>query len=119
MVWKTYLSKTFQSIGSKCYIKRNEDDISKFDSRTDEGIFLGYSSTKKAYICYNQRLQKMIESEYVRVDDIKPRRIKIQDEDIRRNNEEESSQKNEGFYEEEEEEEEEEDEEEKEELQEN
>ena len=64
--------------GSKCYIKRNEDDLCNFDSRTDEGIFLGYSSTKKTYKCYNQRLHKIIESADVRVDDIKPRRIKSQ-----------------------------------------
>ena len=55
--------------GSKCYIKINEDDIGKFDYRTDEGIFLGYSSTKKAYICYNQRIHKIIESVDVRVGD--------------------------------------------------
>ena len=73
--------KYFRVFGSKCYVKRNEDDLGKFDSRIDEGIFLGDSSTKKAYRCYNQRLHKIIESADVRVDDIKPRRIKIQDED--------------------------------------
>ena len=57
--------------GSKCYIKRNEYDLGKFESITDEGIFLGYSSTKKAYRCYNKRIQKIIESVYVRVDDMK------------------------------------------------
>ena len=86
--------KYFRVFGSKCYIKRNEDDLGKFDSRVVEGIFLGYSSTKKAYRCYNQRLHKIIESAYVRVDDIKPRRIKSQDED-------EDLKNNEGFYDEE------------------
>ena len=70
--------KYFRAFGSKCYIKTNEDDIGKFDSRTDEGIFLGYSSTKRAYRCYNKRLHKIIESADVRVDDMKSRRIKIQ-----------------------------------------
>ena len=28
--------KHFKVFGSKCYIKRNEDDLGKFDSRTDE-----------------------------------------------------------------------------------
>ena len=55
--------------GNTCYIKRNEDDLGKFDSRTDEGIFLGYSSTKKAYRCFNKRLHKIEES-----DDVKPRK---------------------------------------------
>ena len=61
---------------SKCYIKRNEDDLGKFDSRTNEGIFLGYSSTKKEYRCYNKRLHKIVESVDVKVDDIKPRKEK-------------------------------------------
>ena len=42
-------AKYFKVFGSKCYIKRNEDDLGNFDSKNDEGIFLGYSSTKKAY----------------------------------------------------------------------
>ena len=46
--------KYFKVFGSNCYIKRNKDDLGKFDSRTDEGIFLGYSSTKRAYRCYNK-----------------------------------------------------------------
>ena len=65
--------------GSNCYIKRNEDDLGKFDSRTDEGIFLGYSSTKKAYRGYNKRLHKIVESAGVKVDDIKPRKEKNMD----------------------------------------
>ena len=68
--------KYFKVFGSNCYIKINEDDLGKFDSRTDEGIFLGYSSTKKAYSCYNKRLHKIVESVDVKVDDIKPRKEK-------------------------------------------
>ena len=34
--------KYFRIFGSKCYIKR-DDDIDKFDPRSDEGIFVGYS----------------------------------------------------------------------------
>ena len=90
MVWKSV--KYFRVFGSKCYIKRNEDDLGKFDSRTDEGIFLGYSSTKKAYRCYNKRLHQIIESADVRVDDMKPRRVRSQDDDEK---EKEVSQKNE------------------------
>ena len=63
--------KYFKVFGSKCYIKRNEDDLGKFVSRTNEGIFLGYSSSKKAYRCFNKRLHKILESAYVRIYDIK------------------------------------------------
>ena len=65
--------KYFKVFGNKCYIKRNKDDLGKFDSRTDEGIFLGYSSSKKAYRCFNQRLHKIVERADVRIDDVKPR----------------------------------------------
>ena len=76
MVWKTNLSQIFKVFGSNCYIKRNKDDLGKFDSRTDEGIFLGCSSTTKAYRCYNKRLHKIVESADVKVNDIKPRKGK-------------------------------------------
>ena len=68
--------KYFEVFGNNCYIKRNEDDLGKFDSRTDEGIFLGYSSTKKEYRCFNKRLHKIVESADVKVDDEKPRKEK-------------------------------------------
>jgi hypothetical protein len=45
--------KHFRIFGSKCYIKRYDEDLGKFESRTDERIFLGYSSKIKFYICYN------------------------------------------------------------------
>ena len=37
------LVKYFMLFGSKCYLETIEYDLGKFDSRTDEGIFLGYS----------------------------------------------------------------------------
>jgi transposase InsO family protein len=39
--------KHLKVFGRKCYIKRNEEKIGKFDSRDDEGILLGYSSRSK------------------------------------------------------------------------
>jgi hypothetical protein len=45
----------FKIFGKKCYIKRH-DEIGKFDVRSDEGIFLGYSTKSKAYRCFNIRL---------------------------------------------------------------
>ena len=96
--------KYFRVFGSNCYIKRNEDDLGKFDSRTDEGIFLGYSSTKKVYRCYNKMLHKIIESADVRIYDLKPRRIRSHDGDVSTNDEEkEDMQKDESIHDEEEE----------------
>ena len=58
----------FRVFDNKCYIRR-DDKIGKFDSRVDEGILLGYSSKSKAYKCYNLRLNKIVESLNVKVDD--------------------------------------------------
>jgi hypothetical protein len=48
--------KHFRIFGSKCYIKREDEDLGNFDSRTTEGIFLGYSSRRKSYRCQNKRM---------------------------------------------------------------
>jgi len=72
----------FRVFGRKCYIKRDED-LGKFDARSDEGIFLGYSTQSKAYRCYNKRLRKIIESTNMNVDEgvEKPSRFYEYDED--------------------------------------
>jgi hypothetical protein len=71
--------KYFKVFGSKCYIRRLNENLGIFDARYDEGIFLGYASTKKAYRCYNLRLHKIVESADVKVDDLKTIRIKNQE----------------------------------------
>ena len=43
--------KHFRVFGSKCFIKNNDEKLGKFEPRSDEGIFLGYSSRSKAYKC--------------------------------------------------------------------
>ena len=68
--------KYFKFFGSKCYIKNLDKDLGKFDARSDEVIFLGYASNKKAYRCYNLRLQKNVESADVKIDDLKTQKIK-------------------------------------------
>ncbi|MGI4458282.1 hypothetical protein ACR2WA_25455, partial [Klebsiella pneumoniae] len=60
--------KYFRIFASKSYITRDYY-IGKFDSRSDEGIFLGYSSKSKAYRCFNKRLQKIVESTKVKIDE--------------------------------------------------
>jgi hypothetical protein len=54
--------KHFIVFGSKCYIKREDGRMGKFDSCVDKGILVGYSSIRKAYKCYNLRLNKAMES---------------------------------------------------------
>jgi hypothetical protein len=50
--------------------------LGKFDSRADEGIFMGYSSRNKAYRCYNKALGKIIESTNVKVDEAGHHKVK-------------------------------------------
>jgi hypothetical protein len=61
--------KHFGVFGSKCYIKREDGKMGKFDSRVDKGVIVGYSSTRKAYKCYNLRLNKVVESINVTIDE--------------------------------------------------
>ena len=46
--------KYFRIFGSTCFILKDRENVGKFDSQSDEGIFLGYSSTSKAYRVYNK-----------------------------------------------------------------
>jgi hypothetical protein len=63
-LWKGRLTNVnhFRVLGSKCYIKREDNKVGKFDSCVDEGILVGYSRKRKAYKCYNLRLNKIVES---------------------------------------------------------
>jgi transposase InsO family protein len=61
--------KHFRVFGRKCYIKREDGRMGKFDSHVDKGILVGYSSTRKAYKCYNLRLNKVVESINVTIDE--------------------------------------------------
>lgn len=60
--------KYLKFFGSKCYIKRDED-LGKFDSICDEGIFFGYYTKRKVYRCSNKRLRMIVESSNVKVDE--------------------------------------------------
>ena len=56
----------FRAFGCKCYILVNgKEDLGKFDSRSDEGIFLGYSERSKAYWVFNKRTLVVEESIHV------------------------------------------------------
>ena len=61
--------KYFRIFESTCFILKDRENVGKFDSRSDEGIFLGYSSTSKAYRVYNKRIMKVIETVNVVIDE--------------------------------------------------
>ena len=61
--------KYFRIFGNTCFILKDRENVGKFDSRSDEGIFLGYSSTSKAYQVYNKRIRKVMETVNVVIDE--------------------------------------------------
>ena len=59
----------FHIFGSKYCILNDKDHLRKFDSKSDKGIFLGYSNNSREYCVYNMRTQTIMESANVVVDD--------------------------------------------------
>ncbi|GKA99735.1 retrovirus-related pol polyprotein from transposon TNT 1-94 [Tanacetum coccineum] len=52
----------FRVFGSKCFILNTKDYLTKFDPKSYEGVFLGYSQNSKAYIILNKHTRKIEES---------------------------------------------------------
>ena len=61
--------KYFRVFRSKCYILNDWENLGKFDAKSDEGIFLGYSTTSQAYRVFNKRTKTVMESINVEIDD--------------------------------------------------
>ncbi|KAM5546528.1 hypothetical protein ABKV19_002354, partial [Rosa sericea] len=59
----------FHVFGSPCYILRDREHLGKFDARSDDGVFLGYSLNSRAYRVYNKRTRVVMESINVSIDD--------------------------------------------------
>jgi len=62
--------KFFHVFGSRCFLLNSRERHSKFDDQADEGIFLGYSLTSKAYRVLNKRSRKIEETYYVTFDEL-------------------------------------------------
>ena len=79
-------AKHFKIFGCKCYIykdSRNE----KFDAKSEEGIFLGYSIRSKSYKCLNFNTNKVVKSTNVKFDDL----VEVQNVECTKNAEEQKS----------------------------
>ena len=64
--------KYFHIFGCKCFVlKTHPEQLTKFDLKADEGIFVGYSLTTKAYRVYNLRTRTVMESIQVSFNDKK------------------------------------------------
>ena len=75
--------KHFKVFGCNFYILK-ESRNRKFDAKSDEGIFLGYSTRSKAYKCLNVNTNKVVKSENVKFDE----HAKVQDIDSTKKSEE-------------------------------
>ncbi|XP_070023318.1 uncharacterized protein [Nicotiana sylvestris] len=64
----------FHPFGCKCFVHNNgKDNLGKFDPKSDEGIFLRYSPSSRAYRVYNKRTLCIEESIHVIFIDTNPR----------------------------------------------
>ena len=62
--------KYFHAFGCKCFIHNNgKNNLGKFDAKSDEGIFLGYSTTSKAYRVFNKKTLVVEESIHIVFDE--------------------------------------------------
>jgi hypothetical protein len=78
MLWKNPHSEILQSFWEQMLHKNLDNNLGKFDAISDEGIFLGYDPNKKAYRCFNFRLHKVVDSEDVKVDELKTQKVENQ-----------------------------------------
>ncbi|GJT56412.1 retrovirus-related pol polyprotein from transposon TNT 1-94 [Tanacetum coccineum] len=62
----------FKVFGSKCFILNTKDYLTKFDPKSYEGVFLGYSQNSKAYVVLNKHSIKVEESLNVTFDESPP-----------------------------------------------
>ena len=62
--------KYFRVSGSRCYVLKDHENLGKFESKSEEGIFLGCSSKSRAYRVYILSSKCMVESINVIVDDL-------------------------------------------------
>nr|GEX41464.1 retrovirus-related Pol polyprotein from transposon TNT 1-94 [Tanacetum cinerariifolium] len=62
----------FKVFGSKCFILNTKDYLTKFDPKSYDGVFLGYSQNSKAYVVLNKHTMKFEESLNVTFDESPP-----------------------------------------------
>ena len=61
--------KYFKIFGNTCFILKDRENVRKFDTHSDEGIFLGYLSSSKAYRIFNKTTSKVMETVNVVIDE--------------------------------------------------
>ena len=66
----------FHAFGCRYFIKNNgKDNLKKFDPKSNERIFLGYSITSKAFRIFNKRILVVEENIHIVFDESKVKTI--------------------------------------------
>ncbi|KAJ3698926.1 hypothetical protein LUZ61_002631 [Rhynchospora tenuis] len=66
----------FRLFGSKCFVLDETPKVTKFDAKSTTGIFVGYSSTSKAYRVYLPSSRIVVESVNVKFDENANEKVK-------------------------------------------
>jgi len=59
----------FKVFGCKCFVLNTKDNLGKFDAKSYEVIFVGYSNTSKAYRVFNGSTLTIEESIHVKFEE--------------------------------------------------
>lgn len=81
-LWNVRMSTTkyFHIFGNMCYILNDREYRQNLDPKSDEMVFLGYSTNNKAYKVFNNRTKPVMESINVTIKDVE-RNIDTEDEE--------------------------------------
>ncbi|GKB02610.1 retrovirus-related pol polyprotein from transposon TNT 1-94 [Tanacetum coccineum] len=84
IVAKTRKKRLKTKLVFKCFILNTKDYLTKFDPKSYEGVFLGYSQNSKAYIFLNKQTMKVKESSNVTFDETPPppKTSPLEDDDL-------------------------------------
>nr|GEY38915.1 retrovirus-related Pol polyprotein from transposon TNT 1-94 [Tanacetum cinerariifolium] len=56
--------------GARCYPTNDNENLGKLKPKANTGIFIGYTSTKKAFWIYNRRTRRIVETIHVDFDEL-------------------------------------------------
>ncbi|XP_073291044.1 uncharacterized protein [Primulina huaijiensis] len=74
--------KYFHVFGCVCYTLNDRDQVTKFDSKSDKCLFLGYATNSRAYRMLNLRTRTIMESINVVFDDRVDLKKKTSEDDV-------------------------------------
>nr|GFC49631.1 retrovirus-related Pol polyprotein from transposon TNT 1-94 [Tanacetum cinerariifolium] len=60
----------FHVFGALCYLTNDSEKLGKLQPKADNGIFIGYALTKKAFRIYNSRTRRFVEIIHIDFDEL-------------------------------------------------